>query len=54
MATKKKRVPDTPEKQHARFVESAKKAEADESPDAMDMAFKKIVARSRFKNKTRK
>ena len=31
--------------QHARFVEAAKKAEADESPDAMEKAFKKIAPR---------
>lgn len=43
--TKKKRSKDTPEKQHARFVEAAKKAEADEAPDAMDKAFKKIDPR---------
>jgi hypothetical protein len=34
---------DTPEKQHARFVEAAKRAEADEAPDAMDKAFKKLA-----------
>jgi len=34
--------PDNPQKQHARFVEAAKKAEADESPDALDKAFKKV------------
>lgn len=34
---------DTPAKQHARFVEAAKAAEADESPDAMDKAFKKLI-----------
>jgi hypothetical protein len=28
--------------QHARFVEAAKQAEADSSPDAMDRAFKRI------------
>jgi hypothetical protein len=42
MPAKKKRQKDTPAKQHARFVEAAKKAEADESPDAMDKAFKKL------------
>jgi hypothetical protein len=41
---KKKRLKDTPEKQHARFVEAAKKAEADESPDALDKALRKIKA----------
>ena len=29
-------------KQHARFVEAAKAAEADEAPDAMDRAFKSV------------
>ena len=39
-----KRLPkDTPEKQHARFVEAAKEAEADESPDAMGRAIKRIT-----------
>ena len=35
----------TPEEQHARFVEAAKKAEADESPEAMDRAFKRLNPR---------
>jgi hypothetical protein len=42
MAAKRKHPKDTPEKQHARFVEAAKAAEADESPDAMYKALKKI------------
>jgi hypothetical protein len=33
----------TPQDQHARFVEAAKTAEADESPDAMDKAFKRLA-----------
>ena len=32
----------TPEEQHARFVETAKQAEADEAPDAIDKAFKRL------------
>jgi hypothetical protein len=32
----------TPAQQHARFVEAAEKAEADEAPDAMDKAIKKL------------
>jgi len=40
---KSKRGTDTPEKQHARFVEAARQAEVDESPDALDKAFKKIT-----------
>jgi hypothetical protein len=31
--------------QHARFVETAKKVGADEAPDAMDKAFKKLNPR---------
>jgi hypothetical protein len=42
MAAKRKRIKDTPEKQHARFVEAANKAEADEAPDALDLAFGKL------------
>jgi hypothetical protein len=38
--SKKKKL--TPEEKHARFVEAAKKAEADEAPDAMDKAFKRL------------
>ena len=38
---------DTPEQQHARFVQAAKKAEADESQDAMDKAFKRVVLQKR-------
>jgi hypothetical protein len=41
-AKRKKRLKDTPEQQHARFVEAAKKAEADESPDALNKAFEKL------------
>ena len=44
MASKKaKRL--TAAEQHARFVEAATKAEADEAPDAMDKAFKKVAVR---------
>jgi hypothetical protein len=32
----------TPAEQHARFVEAAKAAEADESPNAMDKAFRRL------------
>lgn len=32
----------TPAEQHARFVETAKQVKADESPDAMDKAFKRL------------
>ncbi len=32
----------TPEQQHARFVEAAKRAEVDEAPGAMDKAFKRL------------
>jgi hypothetical protein len=40
--SKAKKPKDTPEKQHARFVEAARKAEADESPDALDKAFERV------------
>lgn len=45
MAVKKKQPKDTPEQQHARFIEAAKKAEAGDSPDAMDKAFKKLAVK---------
>jgi hypothetical protein len=38
--TKPKKLPDTPEKRHARFIE------ADGSPDALDKAFKKLDTRA--------
>jgi hypothetical protein len=37
----------TPDEQHARFVEAAKKAEADESQNAMDKAFKTLKLKNR-------
>jgi hypothetical protein len=40
--TTAKKPKDTPQKQHARFIEAANKAEADEAPDALDKAFKKV------------
>ena len=43
---KAKKPPLTPAEQHARFVEAAKKAEADERPEEFDKIFKK-VARAR-------
>ena len=36
------RRPDNPE-QYRRFVETARELEADESPDAMDRAFERVV-----------
>jgi hypothetical protein len=38
--------PDNPE-QYRRFVEAAREAAADESPDAMDRAFKLVVGRKK-------
>lgn len=35
----------TPAEQSARFIETAKKAQADERPEAMDEAFKKMDLR---------
>lgn len=45
MAAKKKRDKDTPEQQHARFIEAAKEAEVD--PAAFDSAFKKLDLRGK-------
>jgi hypothetical protein len=44
---KRRRTPeaDNPD-QYRRFVETARELEADESPDAMDRAFKKVIHRS--------
>jgi hypothetical protein len=39
---KKKSKRLTPVEQHARFVTAAKEAEADESPNAMDNAFRQM------------
>jgi hypothetical protein len=39
---KLKKPKDTPAAQHARFVEAAKQAEADESPGALDSAFRNL------------
>jgi hypothetical protein len=43
---KKKRPKDTQEQQHARFVAMAKEVEADESPDALEKALKKMNVRN--------
>jgi hypothetical protein len=42
MPHKPKLSPDNPE-QSKRFIDMAREVEADESPDAMDRAFKKVV-----------
>jgi hypothetical protein len=42
MQSKSERKPDDPE-QHKRFVEAARKAQADETEEGADRAFKKIV-----------
>jgi hypothetical protein len=39
---KAKKPKDTPREQHGRFVRMAKEVEADESPDALDLAFGKL------------
>jgi hypothetical protein len=44
MATKSNLKPDDP-KQYERFLEAAKKAEADETEKGADRAFKKVAAR---------
>ena len=44
MATKKRSIKRmTPAEQHARFIEAAKKAEADERPEAFDAVFKRVA-----------
>ena len=42
MPRKPKTQPDDPE-QFKRFIETAREVEADESPDAIDRAFKRVV-----------
>jgi hypothetical protein len=44
MATKTERKPDDPA-QYKRFIEAAREAEADETEEGADRAFKKIAAR---------
>jgi hypothetical protein len=43
-SVKSKRI--TPQERHERFKAMAKEVEADESPDALDKAFKKLDPRS--------
>jgi hypothetical protein len=38
-----KRPKPTPAEQHARFVELARTVEVDESPDALDRAFERVI-----------
>jgi hypothetical protein len=47
MPKPKKRLPDTPEKQHGRFRKIAKELGADESPKAMDRAFASLDTRKK-------
>lgn len=44
--------PDDPE-EYKRFLETAKKIEADESPEAFDRAFKKVTAKAPRKSSSR-
>jgi len=39
--------------QHRRFVETARELEADESPDAMDRAFERVVGKPKPKGEPR-
>jgi hypothetical protein len=48
MAQKSKPKPDDPA-QYKRFIEAARKAEADETREGADRAFKKIVSQKRNK-----
>jgi hypothetical protein len=45
--------PDNPE-QYRRFVEAAREVENDESPDAMDRAFERVVKPKKLKDETEK
>jgi hypothetical protein len=54
MANRKQRGKNTPEAQHARFVETAKEAGADERPEAMDIAIKKLSIRRPAPNSRQK
>jgi gamma-glutamyltranspeptidase len=44
MTPKPERKPDDPE-QYKRFIEAAKKAEADETERSADKAFKKVISK---------
>jgi len=44
----------TPAEQSARFIEAAKKAEADERPEEFDKTFKKVAAPARPKDQAPK
>ena len=46
--------PDTQEAQYQRFLEIAKKVEADETPGSFDRAFKKVVGSPPTKRETKK
>jgi hypothetical protein len=45
--TRKTKQPLTDRARHARFVKTAREVEADESPEAFDRAFKKVVGKKR-------
>ena len=52
MPRKPKPQPDNPE-QFRRFIDMAREVEADESPDALDRAFTKVVRRPQRKQAKR-
>jgi hypothetical protein len=45
--------PDNPE-QYRRFIETARASEADESPDALDRAFERVVGPKKAKDEPKK
>ena len=51
MGSNKRKSPDNPE-QSKRFIEAAKKAEADESEESAERAFKKVIRTKPDKKKT--
>jgi hypothetical protein len=50
MPRKPKPKPDNPE-QFKRFIDMAREVEVDESPDAIDRAFKKVIGQRKAKEK---
>ena len=52
MAEKSERKPDDPA-QYKRFLEAARKAQAEDSKEAADKAFEKVISSSRNKTKSR-
>jgi hypothetical protein len=52
MSRKRQPKPDNPE-QFKRFIDMAREVETDESPDALDRAFNKVVHRKKDNKETK-